>query len=173
MTECVPRARARTLLGMAQADTLHTLVTPNFRLGELTFSQTATRLGLRNRAGLLECQELEQTAWLLEDVRKLLGDVPIKISSGLRVLAVNRAVGSNDDSAHVWGGAVDFTAPDFGTPQQVARRIAGSHLQFDQLIFEGSWVHLGRAKAGQANRRELLTAVFVPGQKTIYQRGIT
>ena len=104
----------------------------------------------------------------LEQIRSLLGNNFIRISSGYRSLALNRAIGSGDSSAHVLGYAVDFTCPKFGTPKEVANKIAESPIKFDQLIYEGTWVHLS---IDPRNRRELLTAHF-KNDKATYSKGI-
>jgi putative chitinase len=101
-----------------------------------------------------------------------LGNNSIRISSGYRCLDLNRAIGSSDLSAHVLGYAVDFTCPTFGTPKEVANKIAESPIKFDQLIYEGGnggWIHLS---IDPRNRRELLTATF-KGGKAFYTVGIT
>ena len=104
----------------------------------------------------------------LEQVRSLLDNNSIRISSGFRCLELNRAIGSGDLSAHTLGYAVDFTCPKFGTPKEVANKIAESPIKFDQLIYEGTWVHLS---VDPRNRREVLTAHFGKG-KTSYTKGI-
>ena len=81
-------------------------------------------------------------ATLLEQVRELLGGNSIRISSGFRSLMLNRHIKSSDTSAHIFGYAADFTCPSFGTPLEVAKKIAGSNLKFDQMIYEGTWIHI-------------------------------
>ena len=104
----------------------------------------------------------------LERVRGLLGNSPIRISSAYRCKELNRAIGSGDTSAHVLGYAVDFTCPIFGTPKEVAQEIAASSIKFDQLIYEGTWIHLS---VDPRNRRDVLTAHFKGGKAT-YTKGI-
>ncbi len=103
------------------------------------------------------------TAPMLEQVRTLLGDRPIIVSSGYRSPAVNAAVGGVVTSAHLTGYAADFICPDFGTPVEICNAISHSPLDFDQLIQEGIWVHLS---VDPRMRREVLTktgAGFSPG----------
>ena len=115
-------------------------------------------------------------AALLEQVRELLGGNAIRISSGYRSVLLNRHIGSNDTSAHIRGYAVDFTCSGFGTPIQVAKKIAESNLKFDQLICEGVsqskpegvWIHIS---CDPKNRRQLITARF-KGGKAFYTTGI-
>ena len=145
-------------------------MTEHFSLNELTASQEATRHNINNTPSAKVVENLRMLATLLEQVRTLLGSHSIRISSGYRSLALNRAIGSNDTSAHVRGYAADFTCPSFGTPIEVAKEIAESNLKFDQLICEGNaWVHLS---CDPQNRRQVLTARFEHGH-TYYTTGIT
>jgi len=140
----------------------------NFSLDEFTTSQTATRQGIDNVPNETAIENLRMLASMLEQVRELLGGNAIRISSGYRCLLLNRAIGSSDTSAHVRGYAADFTCPNFGTPIQVAKKIAESNLKFDQLIYEGTWIHIS---CDPKNRRQLLTAKF-KGGKAFYTTGI-
>ena len=143
-------------------------LTEHFSLDELTASQTATRQGIKNTPSAAVVENLRMLAALLEQVRELLGGNSIRISSGYRSLALNRYIGSHDLSAHVRGSAADFTCPAFGKPIEVAKEIAESNLKFDQLIYEGTWVHIS---CDPQNRRQLLTARFEHGH-TYYTTGI-
>ena len=140
----------------------------HFTLDELTASETALRKGINNTAPPVITEKLRMLAATLEQVRSLLGNNSIRISSGYRCLELNRAIGSGDLSAHTLGYAVDFTCPGFGTPKEVANKIAESPIRFDQVIYEGTWVHLS---IDPRNRREVLTAHFGKG-KTSYTKGI-
>jgi hypothetical protein len=140
----------------------------NFKLNEFTASQTATRKGIDNTPAAPIIERLRMLANTLEQVRTLLGDNSIRISSGYRCLALNRAIGSGDSSAHVQGYAVDFTCPNFGTPKEVANKIAESDIKYDQIIYEGTWIHLS---VDPRNRRDVLTAHF-KGGKASYTKGI-
>ena len=145
------------------------MLSTNFSLDEFTASQEATRHDIANKPNEKAVENLRMLAALLEQVRKLLGSHSIHISSGYRSIALNRHIGSNDTSAHIRGHAADFTCPSFGTPLAVAKEIAESNLKFDQLIYEGTWVHIS---CDPQNRRQLLTARF-KGGKTLYTTGIT
>jgi zinc D-Ala-D-Ala carboxypeptidase len=140
----------------------------NFKLNEFTASQTATRNGIDNTPAAPIVERLRMLANTLEQVRSLLGDNSIRISSGYRCIALNRAIGSGDSSAHVQGYAVDFTCPNFGTPKEVANKIAESPIKYDQIIYEGTWIHLS---VDPRNRRDVLTAHFKGGKAT-YTKGI-
>jgi hypothetical protein len=54
-------------------------------------------------------------------------------------------------------------------PKDLARAIIAAGIQFDQLIYEGTWVHIGLA-AGKL-RNQILTATFAPGG-VVYSVGI-
>jgi hypothetical protein len=140
----------------------------NFKLNEFTTSQTAIRQGIDNTPAAPIIERLRMLANTMEQVRTLLGDNSIRISSGYRCLALNRAIGSGDTSAHVQGYAVDFTCPNFGTPKEVANKIAQSDIKYDQIIYEGTWIHLS---VDPRNRRDVLTANFKGGKAT-YTKGI-
>jgi zinc D-Ala-D-Ala carboxypeptidase len=123
-----------------------TQLSPNFSLVEFVRSDTAERYHLDNAPPADVLVRLERTAALLENVRTLLGARPLRITSGYRGPAVNKAVGGVDASAHTQGWAVDFICPPFGTPYDVCRAIQGSGLMFDQLIHEyGRRTHLSFA----------------------------
>lgn len=141
-------------------------LTPHFTLAELVVSETAARRGIDNTPSDRVIGNLLETAKGLEKVRNILG-APILVSSAYRCLALNRAIGSKDGSAHVEGWAADFIAPRFGTPLQIVRAIEASAIDFDQCIQEGTWVHLSFAPA---MRRQILTAHFGPGGTT-YTKG--
>lgn len=128
----------------------------HFRLSEFTASQTATRRGIDNTPPSDVVDALKRTALGLEAVRSLLM-APIIISSGYRSPALNKAIGGAKSSQHVKGEAVDFICPGFGSPKDVCEAIARSNLRFDQLIYEGTWVHISFA---DTNRREVLAAHF-------------
>ena len=144
------------------------MLSEHFLLDEFTASQEATRHSINNKPSEKVVENLRMLAALLEQVRELLGGHSIRISSGYRSLMLNRHIGSSDTSAHIRGWAADFTCPSFGTPIAVSKKIAESNLKFDQLIFEGTWVHIS---CDPQNRRQLLTARFKDGH-TYYTTGI-
>lgn len=122
-------------------------LTPHFTLAELTASSTAARLGLDNTPDASVKAQLQETAQMLERIRTLL-DAPITVTSGYRSRAVNAAVGGVTSSDHQQGRAADILCPAYGTPSQIARRLAPqvSVLGIGQLILEGvkgkQWVHV-------------------------------
>ncbi len=126
-----------------------TQLSDHFSLAELTHTDT----GLPNLPTGAILGNLGRTAHQMEAVRGLMGH-PIIVDSGYRSPEVNMAVRGVSTSAHCQGYAVDFTCPEFGTPLEVADRLAASSIEFDQLIKEYGWIHISFAPA---MRRELLT----------------
>ena len=135
-------------------------LSPHFSLEELTFSSTAVRLGIDNTPPPEIVANLTQACSLFEQVRALLG-VPMHTDSGYRCPALNAAVGGVPTSAHTLGWALDFTAPLFGTPLDIVRKIVASQMatqmKWDQLIQEGTWVHIS---AAPTMRQQVLTATL-------------
>lgn len=142
-------------------------LSPHFSLAELTGSQVATRQGIDNTPVPAIIANLTRLAMLLEQVRALVG-APITISSGYRSPALNKAVGGASNSAHVLGLAADISTNKLA-PKALAMLIRQSGILFDQLIYEGTWVHIGLS-AG-APRRQVLTAKFAGGSVS-YVTGI-
>lgn len=144
-----------------------TQLSEHFTLEEMSSSEVAIRKGINNTPTADIVANLTELAGFLEQVRSLLG-VPMHINSAYRSPKVNAAVGGSSTSAHMTGQAADFVAPAFGTPQDICIEIAASDIQFDQLIYEGTWVHFG---IRGDMRRQVLTARFDSGKAT-YTQGI-
>jgi zinc D-Ala-D-Ala carboxypeptidase len=143
-----------------------TALTQHFTLEELTFSSTACRLQIPNDPPPHVVDHLMRVADGLEHVRTLLGGRPIQIDSGYRCPALNRAVCGAPNSAHLDGYAADFVCRTSGEPIAIVRTIAQSSLAFDQLIQEGTWVHIS---FDLRMRRQVLTAHFGPNGTTYSQ----
>lgn len=139
-------------------------LTEHFTLEELTRSDTAKRLGIRNtppqRAvdGLrVLCREL------LEPLRQAWGGA-IRVSSGYRCPDLNRAVGGSVSSVHMKGWAADIVPTD-GRLSEFKSFVRGwlkeTGRPFDQYIDERSlgaeWVHLGLYSNTGDTRRQVKT----------------
>lgn len=145
-------------------------LTEHFTWDEVTFSETAIRRGLDNSVPDELLPNVQRMAHFMEQLRFAIGGRPINITSWYRSPEVNAAIGGSKTSAHMKGLACDFKCPLLGTPLAVAKFIAESNLDFDQVIHElGRWVHIGLA---EGNRRQLLTAYRGPDGKTVYVDGI-
>jgi len=121
-------------------------------------------LGLNNLRYL--CSEV------LDPLRRHLGR-PIRVTSGYRAPAVNRAVGGSATSAHVRGEAADIKVEGM-TATDIVNALLGIGVQFDQAIayapIRGGHVHIGiRAGANARQRRELLWAPEGGGYRPFVQ----
>ena len=132
-------------------------ISEHFTLEELTFSETAARLGLDNTPSEIVITNLSRVANVMEIIRTLLGNKPIVVHSGYRSEQVNHAVGGVMTSAHCLGLACDFVCSEFGTPCDVASTIFKSEIEYDQLILEYGWVHVGLAQEALPSRHQALT----------------
>ena len=140
----------------------------NFTLAELTKSSTATRLGIDNSPSPEQLENLVELCHkVLQPLREAVG--PINISSGLRVPALNKAIGGSKTSQHcaINGAAADIDIED---NKKVFDYIK-NNLQFDQLIWEfgnekqPDWVHVSYHYGH--NRGQVLKAIKRDG-KTKY-----
>ena len=153
-------------------------LTKHFTLLEFTASDAARRLRIDNTPGTTALPALQRLAELMEQVRDVLGGVPVLISSGYRSAALNAAVGGSATSAHLLGLAADFTAPAFGSPRAICQELIVAGLVWDQLILErpsaaepdGRWVHIGLPQLGKP-RRQILTAIN-RGGRVRYETGL-
>lgn len=148
-------------------------LTQDFSLAEFTYSQYAERHGINNTPNDYELANIINiTAPKTQKIRDLLGK-PMLITSGYRCYSLNRAVGGSATSDHMSGLAIDFLSPRFGTPKEIAQFLQ-KHVQelgINQLIYEGTWVHVGFAGVGQKPKNEILTAKFKNG-KAKYSIGV-
>ena len=147
----------------------------NFSLKELTKSQTAMRNDIDNSPNTEQIVNLTALCnCVLQPIRDEHGRVDI--NSGLRVLELNRKIGSSDKSQHVLGMAADIECPAVDN-FELAKWIQ-NNLDFDQLILEfytageptSGWVHVSYNRDG-SNRKKAMTAVKNNG-KTVYQEGL-
>ncbi len=130
----------------------------HFSYESQVFSQTAERNGIDNRPNAQQRASMTLTAAYMEVVRVMLGSNPITTSSWFRGPELNKKIGGSEDSQHSKGQAVDFTCCGYGSVLSVCEVLAVSSLPYDQLIYEGRWVHISFV-LGMA-RREILTATF-------------
>lgn len=134
----------------------------NFTIADLCRSSTAERLNIDNTPPADVLEHLTLLAQGLEEVEMLLGH-PLHLDSAYRCHVLNKAVCGAPNSAHVLGYAADFICPPFGSPKEIVNKIWWSDIQFDQIIYEGSWVHIS---FDPKMRRESLTAHFGPNGTT-------
>lgn len=142
-------------------------ITSHFRLQDLTRSQTATRRGINNEP---DARAFARLRLLCEKILEPLfvhTGGGFAISSGFRCAELNRIVGGAATSQHVKGEAADLVPVSPYSVRSLFELIAASDLPFDQLIYEGSWVHVSFA---DSPRKELLSATFDAKGKASYRR---
>lgn len=114
---------------------------------ELYASATAKAKGINNKPNVQQMINLVYLAAnVLEPLRVAMGE-PIKIGSGFRCEALNRAVGGVRNSQHMKGQAVDLCIDGDMKKGKKWFDYIRKNLPFDQLIWEhnakGSyWVHV-------------------------------
>jgi hypothetical protein len=132
----------------------------HFTIDELYASQTAKARGIQNKPGVPEIINLVYlAAYVLEPLREAMGE-PIKIGSGYRCPALNRAVGGVTNSQHMKGQAADLCIDGDKVKGKRWFDWIKAHCEFDQLIWEhnakGSyWVHVSFRTDGR-NRKQVI-----------------
>ena len=130
---------------------------PNFTIEELTFSETATRKDIDNTPSDEVLDNLYITAMEMENVRELLGNNPINVSSGYRCLELNTLLGSKPTSEHILGKAIDFTCSNFGDPYDIVDAIFKSDIQYNQILCEyNKWCHVSFPTDGESAKKQAL-----------------
>ena len=120
----------------------------HFTMEELCASVTAKAKGINNKPNAQQMINLVYLcAYVLEPLRVAMKE-PIKIGSGFRCEALNKAVGGVSNSQHMKGQAVDLCIDGDIKKGKKWFEYIKNHLPFDQLIWEknpktGSyWVHV-------------------------------
>lgn len=127
-------------------------ISKNFSLEEFTHSETAQCLKIDNAPSTEQIINLcALVHHVLQPLRDHYGQ-PVKISSGYRCQALNKAVGGVTNSQHIRGQAADIKILGV-TPTHIADYIA-NHLPYDQVILYPTFVHVSYSI--QANRRHRL-----------------
>ena len=150
----------------------------NFRLSELTKSQTASRLGIDN---LPSDDHLRKMKILVDNFLQPLRDEigkPIVVTSGYRSERLNDEINGSNKSQHSKGEAVDIEC--FGMNNKELAIYIRDNMDFDQLILEfynpeegpnSGWVHVSCKEHN--NRKEVLSAIKRKGKSLEYHYGIT
>jgi zinc D-Ala-D-Ala carboxypeptidase len=133
----------------------------HFKLIEFEKSMTATRLGIKNKAGSGEIKNLTDLCYGVLEPTRAKFDKSIIISSGYRSEELCEEIGSKKTSQHTKGQAVDFEVAGVSN-LEVALWIS-NNCDFDQLILEywndeepnAGWIHVSFVEG--SNRKQILT----------------
>jgi len=142
----------------------------NFVLSELTKSNTAKRLGIKNEPTKEHMDNLQVLIRdLVQPIRDGIG--PIRISSGYRNPELNRAIGGSRKSQHCKGEALDLQFWEMGQMNNKAIYdwVLESGIEFDQMIneFDFAWIHI--SLKSEDNRKQVLEAYKDEDEDTKYK----
>lgn len=133
---------------------------------EFERSETAINRGINNSMNEFEIERAKLLCEnCFEPIRAKVG-APIRINSGFRSGALNRAIGGSKTSQHSLGEAMDLDLHDRDLFEWII-----DNVEFDQLIAEfpsngkASWFHISYRKGRL--RKDVLVAVKRKG-KTVY-----
>ena len=151
----------------------------NFTLKELTYSDTALRLGIENqpsKEGIYKLTLL--AAELLQPLRNVVGS--IRITSGYRSPQLSEVIGSSSNSQHCRYEAVDlqYVQRNKMDNMVIYNALIDLDLDYDQCILEFGgtefidpthpyWIHLSWKISD--NRRQTLVAYKDDNNKTKYR----
>ncbi|MEZ5307274.1 MAG: D-Ala-D-Ala carboxypeptidase family metallohydrolase [Pyrinomonadaceae bacterium] len=145
-----------------------TQLSKNFQLWEFTASLEADKRGIANIPTAAQVENLRTLcAQILQPARDALG--ALRINSGFRSLALNKAVKGASNSDHLSGFAADVHPLNVGT-REFAEWVVAYCKKFDQVILEfgtdesPKWIHVS---ASPLNRKQVLRATMI-GTKTKY-----
>jgi hypothetical protein len=136
----------------------------NLALAEVTRSETAKRRGISN---MPTPEHIENFKKLAENVFQPIRDhfgVPIRISSGYRSAALNKAIGGASSSQHCKGEAIDIDMDGTTITNKQIFDFIKDNVNFDQMIWEfgtdtnPDWVHVSYNSDG-AQRKQILKAI--------------
>ena len=135
-------------------------------LAEFERSETAINRGINNS---MNEWEIERAKLVCENCFELIRTkvgAPIRINSGFRSGALNRAIGGSTTSQHSLGEAIDLDLHDRNLFEWII-----DNVEFDQLIFEGGttdkadWFHISYRKG---RLRKQVLRMVKKGGKTTY-----
>lgn len=150
-------------------------LSPNFTLTEMTKSESALRLGIKNEPNEEQLQSMIELAQkVLQPIRDAFKK-GVKVNSGFRSPELNRAIGGSPTSDHCKGQAADIEIP--GVSNYAVSKWIQDNLEFTQVILEfytpgvpdSGWVHVSYDPKNL--KKQALTATKKDG-KTVYLPGL-
>lgn len=119
-----------------------------FSFAELTYSSSHPELVTQNRIDAKEFRLAgKRLSNLLESIRHILGDKPLKVTSGFRNEALNKAIGSKaKNSYHTRFEAADIV-PNGMSIQEAFTALISAHRggllpDLRKVLHEGTWLHI-------------------------------
>lgn len=160
-----------------------------FILKHFLKSGEAERLGINNAPGIdvlpTRDQIINNLKQLMENVGdKIYDQYPnMVITSGYRCKSLNVAIGSNTNSEHAFGMAIDFQVPGVPT-RDVFNWCINNLSSWNQLIWEfperesNSWIHISYQltnpkRTTLASTRDEIHNLYGGERRGVYQDGIT
>jgi hypothetical protein len=119
-----------------------------FSFEEMTNSASHGELVAKNREDASRyLASGEKLSMLLEEIRHILGDEPLKVNSGYRNMLLNKAVGSKSTSSkHTLFEAVDITPNNISVHSAFKKLIEakkeGKLKTLRKVLEEGTWLHV-------------------------------
>ena len=119
-----------------------TELTKHFSLEEMTYTNKTGYKTKNTTEGKSIIGQLYNLAAFAENVRIVLDETPMTITSGFRCKELNKAIGGSASSQHVKGEAIDFVCKKL-KPKDIFNKLKKSQLVFGQLILEkDTWIHI-------------------------------
>ena len=141
---------------------------------EGVYSNTATRLGLKNEPTEAHLSNMELLSEKVFEPLRMHVNGPIKINSFYRGPELNKAIGGSSKSQHCEGRAIDIDDTYGHKTNAEMYNYIKNNLDFDQLIWEfgtdnnPDWVHVSYA-CPDSNRNRCLKAYRDSNNKTKYE----
>ena len=146
----------------------------NLQLSELTRSESAKRRGISNQPTEAHIENMKYLAEkVFQPIRNHFG-APIRISSGYRSAALNKAIKGSTTSFHSIGAAIDIDNDGTSITNKQIFDFIKDNLEYTELIWEfgtksnPDWVHVAIVK-GREKEKETLEAYRVKG-RTLYRK---
>lgn len=145
---------------------LNMQLTEHFTLKEMVQSGTAVKLGIENMPTEADVERLKALCvMVLEPLRRKFG--VMRVTSGYRCQALNKAVGGVKNSQHTKGEAADVHCSSVEQALRMAYYVR-DRLTFDQLLVERvmldgcCWIHVSYvAETAERKNRKMLRFVTV------------
>ena len=130
----------------------HSAVSEHFTLYDISHSDTALAKDIDNRPSAdIVANAKALITNIMEPIRNHFNK-PVTVDCIYRCPALNKAVGGVPTSQHVKGQACDFVISGLALP--VIFNYIKENLNFDQVIYEGTWIHV--SYSATHNRKQAL-----------------